>query len=88
VYRHMRRPVLLGIGGSNEARHLVFAVPLGPVPMGRHTTQGRQPRPYFCVTGANMRLILGLIDFILGFLALTLIFLIGSCSIAAWHYIH
>jgi hypothetical protein len=35
-----------------------------------------------------MRLILGLLDFVLGFFALTLIFTIGSCSIAVWHYIH
>jgi hypothetical protein len=35
-----------------------------------------------------MRLILGLIDFILGFAALTAIFLMGSCSVAAWRFIH
>ena len=34
-----------------------------------------------------MRMLLGLIDFVLGFVALTLIFAIGSCSIAMWSYL-
>lgn len=35
-----------------------------------------------------MRLILGLLDFVLGFVAITLIFAMGSCSVALWGYIH